>query len=335
MKNYNSPFIQKLLASSVVRDVSKILTGSAISQIVVLLVLPFLAKIYQPSDMALLGLALSFVNFFGVLSCLRFELAIISTKSREEALNVYYLCLLSMTITIPLFSFILLLMNKFSIFGFENFSLITGLLTILILFCSALSLATRNITIFLQKYALVGTNNVIQQGFGSIMQFLIGIFNPVFSSLLAGELLGRATSMVVLIQKISTQLKHKVTKDILKKTSRKNIKFAIYSTPSSFIENSAGNMIIPLMFYLFPAPEVGLFVLIQKISAFPISALSRMIADVFHERLSKVHTNPSLFFIKFTKHLIALSVVVCIGLCFFYFSDIYYLSCLIEIKLLT
>lgn len=302
-----------------IQDVGKILGGSAIAQIFSFLIIPLLARMYSPEDFAMLGLAFSFINFFAVLSCLRFEMAIISTKNEIDAIRIFYLCFFSIFFSFPVFSVILTLMSKFDILKFQHFKQADQILLILLtLLFSSFILIFRNLSIFFKQFTYVGVGGILQQSLGGIFQGLFGLLHADFISLIAGEFLARVVASLYFFGKLKDKLKLKFTRTDIFQTLKKNQKFAIYSTPSSFIENTSGNVIIPFLFYIFTPVEVGYYTLIQKLSAFPVSALSRAIADVFHERFSKLSGNHRHFFLVFAKYLVALSAIFCLGFFIFY-----------------
>ena len=330
--------LKKLLRSNkVVHDVTKILTGSAIAQFFNFAALPLLAKVYTPEDIAKIGLAFSFINFLTVLSFLRFELAIISTKDESDVKRIFHLCLILMLITIPIFSMVLYGLISSNSYGFGYFNgLLKITLIILTLMFAAFVLVFRNAAIFFQQYTWVSTGTVIQQISTITLQILFGLIHADFISLIAGECLARLATSFYFFKKLSDKLRIKFSKSSLTAIFKKNKKFAIYSTPSSFIDSASGNLMIPFLFSIFTPIEVGCYALIQEISSFPISALSRAIGDVFHERLSKLDQNHRSFFFKFSKYLFLIAFIYCCTLFVFYnffFSHFFSSKWSISIKL--
>ena len=75
------------------RDVGTLLVGSLIAQVLALLILPVLTRLYEPGDFGLLGKYLALVGALGTLSLLRYDLAIALPEKDEEGVQVLGLCL--------------------------------------------------------------------------------------------------------------------------------------------------------------------------------------------------------------------------------------------------
>ena len=73
---------------SFVKGVSALTTGTALAQLILLLVSPILTRIYSPSDFGDLAIFLSILSVISVFVCGRYELAIVLPKNVEEAINV-------------------------------------------------------------------------------------------------------------------------------------------------------------------------------------------------------------------------------------------------------
>lgn len=69
-------------------DVLKLVSGTAVAQILTVASAPLITRLYGPEAFGLLALFVSIVNILLVISCLRYELAIMLPKEDKEAVNV-------------------------------------------------------------------------------------------------------------------------------------------------------------------------------------------------------------------------------------------------------
>jgi O-antigen/teichoic acid export membrane protein len=81
------------------RKVMSLSTLTAAGQVSFLLALPFLSRLYTPSDFGLFTIYLSIVNLGGPIIGLKFESALYASRSREEAGTTLALSLLTTTMT--------------------------------------------------------------------------------------------------------------------------------------------------------------------------------------------------------------------------------------------
>lgn len=87
-------------------DVLKLVTGTTLAQVMVVLASPVLTRLYTPEAFGLLALFTSITKILSVVSCLRYEFAIMLPDREEEAANLLGLCLIVVTgislLTVPL-----------------------------------------------------------------------------------------------------------------------------------------------------------------------------------------------------------------------------------------
>lgn len=78
-----------------IRNVRVLAGGTALAQLVALLVLPFLTRLYTPEDFTILATYTSVLALLTVIACLRFEIAIPMPKEQEGAINLLALSIIS------------------------------------------------------------------------------------------------------------------------------------------------------------------------------------------------------------------------------------------------
>lgn len=78
--------------SSYFRHILTLLSGTAFAQVVLLVALPFLTRLFSPEDFGLYGVFVAATSIIGMVANGRFDLAILIPKAEEDALSVYRLC---------------------------------------------------------------------------------------------------------------------------------------------------------------------------------------------------------------------------------------------------
>lgn len=96
----------KASSSSFVFDVLKIASGTTFAQALTIIASPVLTRLYGPEAFGLSALFASLMGLIGVISCMRYERAIMLPKEDEDAANLLGLCMaldvLICTLTVPL-----------------------------------------------------------------------------------------------------------------------------------------------------------------------------------------------------------------------------------------
>ncbi len=104
------PF-KSYFASDFIKNVFTIFTGNVIAQAIPFLVEPIIARIYSPSDFAVLSVYLSVANLFSIIATGRYELAIMLPKEDRKSIN---LIAVSIIISLVISCLSLLLMAIFN-----------------------------------------------------------------------------------------------------------------------------------------------------------------------------------------------------------------------------
>ncbi|MDC4533125.1 polysaccharide biosynthesis protein, partial [Acinetobacter baumannii] len=76
------------------KAVSVLVGGTAFAQLVGLICLPILTRLYSPEDYAVLGIYVAIVSILSVIACLRLEIAIPIPEKDAEAKSLLILSLL-------------------------------------------------------------------------------------------------------------------------------------------------------------------------------------------------------------------------------------------------
>ena len=91
----NKQYFAKLLNIPIIKNVGVLVGGTAFSQLIGLLALPILTRLYTPEDFTVLATFSSILALLTVVSCLRFEIAIPMPKKQEIAMQLFLLSLIS------------------------------------------------------------------------------------------------------------------------------------------------------------------------------------------------------------------------------------------------
>jgi lipopolysaccharide exporter len=83
---------EKKISSSFSIDVAKLVTGTSLAQVIILVTSPVLTRLYGPEAFGFLALFTSITGIIGVIVCLRYENTIILPKDDREAANLLGVC---------------------------------------------------------------------------------------------------------------------------------------------------------------------------------------------------------------------------------------------------
>src|SRR6056297_1536688 len=84
--------------SSFINNVSKLVFGSLMAQLLGILLYPVIARIYSPADFGVFQLFLSISMIVTIFTCLSYELSIMLPKDDEDSANIVALCIILLTL---------------------------------------------------------------------------------------------------------------------------------------------------------------------------------------------------------------------------------------------
>jgi O-antigen/teichoic acid export membrane protein len=287
---FESP-IEKATGLDFKNNVFKLMTGTFLSQLIVVFSLPIITRLFSPEAFGEAAIYIAIIAIFTIIACGKYEMAIPLPKSDRTAANIVLLCVSLLTII----SFaVLLLVITYSILAkyfntipYSNYIwlvpvgiIVSGLYTIVI-----------NWNIRNKRYSRISTSKVITAFFSATSK--IGFASVGISTsfiLIIGQLFGSLTGIVVNVIKNPTN-----HTSIFKGISRYRVfgvlrrykKFPIYNTFSSLL--GVGSWRLPiLLFGIFYSPYyVGLYALGFRVFQLPVNLISKSISQVFFQKIAE------------------------------------------------
>lgn len=273
----------------------KLATSNAAGSGILLAATPFIARVYGPEAFGAASLFSSVLSIAGVVSCLRYETAIATCKSEEDAGRLFALCLIIASLVSGLCLVFL------SFFGDALASLNGGNTSIpwmVLLPCGILLHGTLSALEFWsirkQAYNFVAVARIASQGtyVGSAIGLNALIAMKAAGSLILSTLLGKLVSAVILLSGFRSN-----TRIAVGSLSRKGLtdvivryrKFPIYGTLSIFLGVSAWQLPILALGYFFNSTAVGLYALGFRVLQTPIGLLGNSVGQVFMQRSNQAN----------------------------------------------
>lgn len=289
MFNFFSSSLATISKSKFAGNVLKLGSGTALGQGLVVLSTPILTRLYDPTEMGILGIFMAFVGFLSVGVGLRLEMAIVSAHDDREADHLLAAALAAVFPTSILSGLIML--------GLIHYNLLSyGILPIWSVPAVVVSLAFTGIFTsvrywYVRKGDFSGVSKaLVFQGAGrSLVPVFLGIIHVGWIGLLIGEIIGRTLGVWQLIRvawphmiKSLLPFQREYCTSLLKK----NWKYPVIVLPSSLLDSLGSMVSLPIVATLFGAKEAGLFLLVQRLVSLPAGFVSASIADVFHSHVS-------------------------------------------------
>lgn len=250
-----------------------LLTGAAAGQLLIIITMPLITRIYTPEAFGTFSVFSSIVTILAVLSAFRYEISIPLINDSMKRSNIILLSFIIIT-TISFLAFIIIiLLILLNIIVLNYFYLA---IPIAVFFIGLYQLLV-NISISNHKIKEVSFTK-FSQSFSQVAVQLTGyFFSGSAAILLLGFLVGRFTGIYKLLvaNSIINRIFINYDKRIMIESAKEYKKFPYYSLPSSII-NSLGVNIVPILILsMFGPAMAGMYSLGNRMVAAPMQLISK------------------------------------------------------------
>jgi O-antigen/teichoic acid export membrane protein len=297
------------------KDIFSLISFASIGNLIPIISLPFLVKLYSPEQFGQVTLYTVFLIIFSNILSLKYDQAILVSKNKDETITLF---LSSLFLTI--FSSILILAIVLLTSLFLNFSLDN---LFLIFFGIIFQFLTSTIFIYHNRNMSISFMN-LSQSLPLILYVLIAFILPVFNldqPLVFARLSSLFFSVIILIFGIySDFINYKFSLEKSKKVLKEYINYPKNILPSKAINMISINSIDIFISILFGNAILGIFSISRRIVSIPEMVISRPLETYFRRM---VFTNNTLnkkkleiTFFKYLKNISISSLFVYLSLVF-------------------
>lgn len=287
-------FLQKitlLKQNKLYRSVGVLVGGTAFSQLLMVLALPLLTRLYTPSDFSILAVYTALLTIISTAACLRFDIAVPLPENNETAVRLLLMALF-FSITTSLIISIPILYNPAVIAKILNqptFGPFLYLVPIGVFLASSYSalqfLATRN-----KEFKLITKTRIGQVLLGVGTQLILGWLGMLSIGLILGQIiisgagifsLGRYAKKTIDWQRL------KPTLSSFKDTFKEYEKFPRISTFETLANNAAIQVPLILIAAMAAGAEAGFLMLAMRAMQMPMTLIGNATAQVYLSRASE------------------------------------------------
>jgi len=298
-------------------NVLKLITGTALGQVITVLVSPILTRIYTPEDFGILTVYISVASILAVVICLRFELAIMLPEKKEEAsdlviLGIFIAGILSLCL---LFIFIIFSKKISNLIGHPEIALYLYLVPFSTFFYGSFQVfsywMSRN-----QKFSQLAAAKTTKEASVAGTHLGLGAFFQAGAlGLVAGQIAGNATGTAILFVKSFGQIRNRFYSAIsnnLKAVFIKYKKFPLFTSWAVLLNAISQNIPAILLAFLFSPSIAGFYAIAMRVLQMPAALIGNSVRQVYYQKASEIYNdNRSVLglFLKTTKMLALIAVI--------------------------
>lgn len=268
------------------RHVFIVFSGTTISVLIPIIVVPVLTRLYTPEDFGQYGFVYSIGIILGVFCTLRYEHSIVIARNDREAQQAQRLCEF-LIISINLFVFIVIAGLQMGHFVFHLGEWWCSWYIIIPLIAASTA-AFRVQTLLANRrecFKLVSKVKVIQGLLITFLSVFFGLIGPLPHGMIWAFILGYTICTALLQQQNKNTLP--IRKKDLFKLAKRYVNFPRFSLPAELINNTTIRYPLIIFPILFGNEVAGFLTLAYRIVAIPARFVSTAVAEVFFQRASK------------------------------------------------
>ncbi|WP_419813546.1 lipopolysaccharide biosynthesis protein [Bacterioplanoides sp.] len=287
--------------------------GNVIAQVINIVSLPLVTRLYAPDDLGMLKVFIEALAFLTILMSLRVEhLIMLPKKERDAELLFRFVLSCGALSSLLVTSFIVILV----VFDYVEDGYILWLLLLPVTsYILVLSQSAQYISQRADDFKVSGISEVVNKFSNSLYTIIYGIFNAGGIGLAIGILVGFTFKGVIFSKKIIHLLNIHFVRNIavgIKIIRSRDYKKLIFSLVSSH-SLLAVTSISPLWYisYNWDGEKLGFFSLVLSTLVLPTALIGQAVGQVYYQRASRLHANGECFkdlFLNNIKLLVLLGV---------------------------
>jgi lipopolysaccharide exporter len=267
-------------------SVAQIGGGAFFAQMISSASLLIIAKLYTPNDFGVAALFTSFLSILTIIGSLRYEQAMLVSRTQKEVFSLYYLSVkIALLVT---FLILIILVPFYQLIVKSSLGYFVFLIPISSFLNSWLS-ATLQLELKIGSARKIGVASINRALVVAVVQS--GLFFMGGSGLIVGQFLGIILVLTYMLnikdnKHISKKINFNLVKDDLE-LARKFSEYPKHNAPYSLL-SALSSSAAPILFsYLYTSVLVGIFALAEKLIKIPITLLSVAIRQVLIKVISE------------------------------------------------
>jgi len=301
----------KFISSKFLLSFSMLATGSVIAQIISVLASPITTRLFTPEQFGVYTVIATAVSLFGPVICLKYDMAIVVSKTEKDTYSVIKLCLLlciPLSVIISIIYGLIFIRSDYS--GFSLWICICATTVLLTAYgLNSILLAHNNKN---SLYKLISSVTVIKSVVNNTLLIISGLFHVGVPGIIGSQILSSFAGLGRQSKDIRKNLDKfkEIDFQAIKKSFFEHKKQPLYNASSALVTTSMYSSINLFIKSFYSTEQLGLYSLSYRVLGIPLSVISANIARVFFNSAVKEMQDTGIYKRTFKKTLIVLSCTI-------------------------
>lgn len=310
-------YFQKISHKDFLKNMSFLMGGTAVANIIVMLSAPILTHLFTPENFGVLAIMTSMIHIGCKITTLSYENAIVICSDSKKSFQVYFFCLF-LCLVVVLFMYVVLLLFKVQIVEIFKIPELNDwiLLLPIIIFLKTIIVVTEYLLIKFKLFGFISKRVILDSAVSNIIKIALGaIVGAWTGNLILGLVSGLIIAGASVYQKAMKLSKsHMNISDL---TFRKLIdcakefkKFPLYNNWAVILNTVSENMGVLFFSALFTPAIVGFYSLGNRVVRFPMQYIATAFQKVYFQKVSQEFKEGKNLKENFLKSLKAFSLLL-------------------------
>ncbi|WP_390285388.1 lipopolysaccharide biosynthesis protein [Ureibacillus sp. GCM10028918] len=271
------------------KNISILMTGTVISQLIPIAMSPILTRIYTPAELGVVAVFTSLASFFAIFANLRLDVGIMSAKNKKEKLILRNLSVIVTALITLLVCFLLIVFADLfkAMFKGINYNLILIFIPLFVMLFGILQLLTYMAN-SKGYYKVISKSKIDKNLSMVIIQIILGFSKTGVLGLIIGMVASFIFPLVRLRKEtVRGNFRMKFTKLEYQDTLKKYKKFPLISTATAAMNKFATESPVLIMNRFVDQSSVGFFDLARRTILQPLSFISASISQVYLKQITE------------------------------------------------
>jgi len=285
--------IEQFRQSDFIRHTMVMVTGTGVAQLLPVLIIPVLTRLYTPDEFGLFATFVSYFTILAIIAGARYEYAIIMPAEDRTASRLFQIAGgLSVLFGLLLFGVVFAFGTAFTDWmGVPSLSIWLWLLP-LIVTAQGLFMTFSFGLNRMKAYHRIAQAKVSQSGVTAAIQILGGFWGAGLAGLIIGKVAGVCLSAFWLFASLFSkhpQFFRKESWSDLKKTAAEYKNYPKFNAPHALTNNVSNNIPVILFVTYFTETIAGLYAMAIRACYAPIQIISTAFGQVLGKKLAEIH----------------------------------------------
>lgn len=309
------------LKKEFVKNVLTLITGSAISQVIIYASILVLTRLFSTELFGVYILFTSAVLILKPIISLQYELAIVLPKKDEDAINIFVFSILIIVVLSSILMVLIILFKEEILLFFEIEQLSYFIYLIpLSTFCYSCINSLNYWNNRTNLFKNIAKGNIVKSAVMSTSQITTGFGNFNSFGLILGAIIGQIAQLIYLFKNVMKSvllLKKEISFHRMVTLSKTYRDIPVFNTIISFLNTLSNEIPVILITKYFGLSTAGIYGLAIKVGRAPSGIVQSSVNQVFFNKASKTHNegkNLLKIIKKTSSHLLKIACLIFVPL---------------------